>query len=105
MERIYDIFEIRHAGAIWRDTVTGHEPALARMRELASDSPNEFRLMHLPSKAVIAILYAKDSYSVKDDRSTRERGDDDTGVTKTDGDAAWIPPSHGPSPSTATLNF
>ena len=89
MERTYDIFEICDADAIWRDIVTGHEPALARMRELASDSPNEFRLMHLPSKAVI-ILYARDSFSVSDDRTKRERRDDDVNVSKKAGLTPWV---------------
>ena len=60
MERTYDIFEVKEDGSLfWRDAVSGLEPALAKMRELAAKSTNGFKVMHLPSHSVIAVLDAK----------------------------------------------
>jgi len=64
MERTYDIFEIGSKGEIWRASVSGLEAAINRMRELASESTNGFRIMHLPTKTVVAILNAKESPSM-----------------------------------------
>jgi hypothetical protein len=55
MDRTYDVFEIFADGAmIWRASITGLEPAVRKFKELAHRSANEFRLMHLPTHAVIA---------------------------------------------------
>jgi len=55
MERTYDIFEVLEDGvAIWKTAVTGQDAALSKMHELAKDSSNEFRLMHVPSNTLIA---------------------------------------------------
>jgi hypothetical protein len=55
MERTYDIFEVMSDGSlIWRCAVTGHEKAIVRLKELAADTANEVRLLHVPTKALIA---------------------------------------------------
>jgi hypothetical protein len=60
VERTYDIFEKQPDGAmLWKATVVGHEPAIAKLRELAGKSPNEIQVMHLPTKALIATMNAK----------------------------------------------
>jgi len=56
MERHYDIFETIDYSPLWRCSVSGLEPAIAKMKELAERSANEFTLMHLPSNTVIAKL-------------------------------------------------
>ena len=59
MERDYDIFEINPDGSlIWRAAVQGHEAAVNRLRELAAETKNEVRVMHVPTKSVIAVLNA-----------------------------------------------
>lgn len=58
MDRNYDIFEMIGENPIWRGAVPGHDAALARLRELASKSQNEFRLMHIPTNALIAVIPA-----------------------------------------------
>jgi hypothetical protein len=79
MERTYDIFEILADGSpMWRQSVSGHEPALARMRELAAESPNEFRMMHLATNSVAAILPPNEARSEsgakKEERERRDKG-------------------------------
>jgi hypothetical protein len=60
MNRVYDAFEVLPDGTlIWRATVTGHEDAVKKLEQLAKDSPNEFRLMHIPSKTLIATINCK----------------------------------------------
>jgi hypothetical protein len=60
MERVYDLFEIRPDGApIWRGKVAGHEDAIRRLRELAGQTANEVRVMHLEENAVIAVMNAR----------------------------------------------
>ncbi len=57
MDREYDLFEVFPDGSlVWRDTVTGHENAIRRLRELAEVTDNEFRLIHIPTNALIASL-------------------------------------------------
>jgi hypothetical protein len=58
MDRNYDIFEIIDGDPIWPDAVPGHDAAIARLRELASKSQNEFRLLHISTNAVIAVIPA-----------------------------------------------
>lgn len=59
MDRNYDIFEIVDTAPIWRGAITGHDAAIARLRKLAEHSQNEFRLMHLPTNSLIALIPAK----------------------------------------------
>jgi hypothetical protein len=62
MERTYDIFEVlTNCDLEWRDFAEGHDAALARARELAAGSKNEFRVMHLPTNSVVAVFNAKQS--------------------------------------------
>lgn len=60
MERTYDIFELLPDGhSIWRCSIVGVEPAIQRIRELGGKSQNEFRVMHLESKSLVAVINAK----------------------------------------------
>jgi hypothetical protein len=60
MNRVYDAFEVLPDGSlIWKGTVTGREDAVKKLEQVAKDSPNEFRLMHIPSNTVIATINAK----------------------------------------------
>ena len=60
MSREYDAFEVLPDGTLmWRATVVGHEDAFQKLKEVAKDSPNEFRLMHVPTKTVIATINSK----------------------------------------------
>jgi hypothetical protein len=55
MERDYDLFEVFPDGSvIWRQSVTGHENAIRRLRELAELTDNEFRVMHILTNTLIA---------------------------------------------------
>lgn len=57
MERSYDLFEIMPDGCpLWRAAVSGHENALIRLKEWAAKTPNEVRIMHLPTSTIIAVL-------------------------------------------------
>jgi hypothetical protein len=56
MDRDYDIFETVDSKPLWRCSVSGLEPAVAKAKELAKQSANEFTLMHLATQAVIAKL-------------------------------------------------
>jgi hypothetical protein len=59
VDRNYDLFEILPDGSpIWRCAVSGHEKAVQQLRELAKQTENEVRIMHLSSNTVIAILNA-----------------------------------------------
>ena len=60
MERTYDIFEKLPDGSmVWKTTITGHEAAIAKLREIAGKSKNEIQVLHLPTKALIAAINAK----------------------------------------------
>jgi hypothetical protein len=54
MNYTYDIFELRPDGVIWRAAVTGLQEATAVLEKLASQSPDEFQLMYLPTNTLIA---------------------------------------------------
>jgi len=57
MERSYDIFEVMPDGALlWRTAVVGHENAIAELKKLAAKTNNEVRVVHLETKAVIAVM-------------------------------------------------
>jgi hypothetical protein len=49
----YDIFEVTHAGKFWKTSVPGHDAAIARALQLAIETPNEIRVLHLESDALI----------------------------------------------------
>lgn len=64
MERTYDIFEVFPDETVeWLESVSGHEAALARAGELAAKSTNEFRVMHLPTNSIVAVLNRRESPS------------------------------------------
>jgi hypothetical protein len=55
MERTYDIFEkMKDGSMLWRTAIAGHEAAIRKLQEMAAQSPNEFHLMHIPTKTTIA---------------------------------------------------
>jgi hypothetical protein len=57
VERTYDIFEKERDGSMpWRVAIAGHEAALRKLKEMAAQSPNEFHLMHIPTKTIIATI-------------------------------------------------
>ena len=57
MERDYDLFEVLPDGAvIWKETVSGHENAIQKLRELAKQTANEVRVMHILSNTFIASM-------------------------------------------------
>jgi hypothetical protein len=59
VERIYDIFERLPDGVMrWRASIAGHEAAILQLKESARSSGNEFQLMHLPTKTLIATMNA-----------------------------------------------
>jgi hypothetical protein len=60
MDRQYDLFEVLPDGApIWRGSASGHDAAILKLRKLAAQTGNEVRVMHLPTKAVIAVINTK----------------------------------------------
>jgi hypothetical protein len=57
VNRNYDIFEILSNGvSVWRAAVSGHDTGILKLRDLAAQTKNEVRLMHMPTKAVIAAM-------------------------------------------------
>jgi len=57
MERVYDIFENMPDGSLlWRVAIPGHAAAIQKLQELATESRNEFRLMHIATNTVIATI-------------------------------------------------
>lgn len=57
MEREYDLFEVLSDGAVvWRETVSGHENAIQRLKELSQQTSNEVRAMHILSNTLIASM-------------------------------------------------
>jgi hypothetical protein len=57
MDREYDLFEVFPDGTlIWRDSVSGHEKAIQRLRELVEVTDNEFRVMHILTNTLIASM-------------------------------------------------
>jgi hypothetical protein len=62
VDRNYDIFEVMPDGSpIWREAVTGHENAIRELQILAAKTTNEVRVMHLPTKTVIAAMNTRQS--------------------------------------------
>ena len=57
MDRNYDLFEVLSDGApVWRAAIHGREDALRKLEELAEQTRNEVRVMHIPTKTVIAAM-------------------------------------------------
>jgi hypothetical protein len=57
MHREYDAFEVLSDGTqIWKATIKGHEDAIRKLQEIAKGNLNEFRLIHVPTKTVIAAI-------------------------------------------------
>jgi anion-transporting ArsA/GET3 family ATPase len=53
----YDVFEILPDGSpVWRGAIHGREDALRKLEELAKQTVNEVRVMHVPTKTVIAAV-------------------------------------------------
>lgn len=60
MNREYDAFEVLPDGTLlWKATIVGHEDAIEQLKEIAKESTNEFRLLHLPTKTVVARINSK----------------------------------------------
>jgi hypothetical protein len=56
MNRVHDAFEVLPDGTlIWKATIKGREDAVKKLEQVAKDSPNKFRLMHIPSKTASGI--------------------------------------------------
>jgi hypothetical protein len=57
--RTYDIFNmVPDASPVWRGCVSAHENAIRKLQELATRTSDELRVMHVPTKTVIAALNA-----------------------------------------------
>ncbi|MGC2764315.1 MAG: hypothetical protein WB607_02320 [Candidatus Acidiferrum sp.] len=60
MEREYDLFQFCPDGSpLWCQSISGYENAIRKLQELASETENEVRAMHLPSQSVVAAIPAK----------------------------------------------
>ena len=60
MLRTYDLFELLPKGVlIWRAKFEGQEEAISQLQELAKQSANELRLIHIPTKTTVATANAK----------------------------------------------
>jgi hypothetical protein len=59
VERDYDLFELMPDNMLlWRQKITGHANAIRVLKEIAAKTTNEVRVMHLPTKAVVATMDA-----------------------------------------------
>jgi hypothetical protein len=57
VDRDYDIFEVLEDGSlIWRETGKGHTESVRKLEALAAKTTNEVRMMHLPTKTLIAAM-------------------------------------------------
>jgi hypothetical protein len=62
MNRDYDLFEILPDGSpIWKELVSGHGEAIRKPQELAKQTKNEVRLMHVPTNTIIASMNTEES--------------------------------------------
>jgi hypothetical protein len=61
MDREYDLFEVLRGGSlVWRDSVTGHENAIRRLRELVEHTPHLMqRFSRLLTAPHIALLHRR----------------------------------------------
>jgi hypothetical protein len=59
MDRQYDIFEILPDGSpLWKATIAGHEKAISTLQQLAVQTENEVRVMHIGTNTFIASINA-----------------------------------------------
>jgi hypothetical protein len=57
MDRNYDLFEVFEDGSlVWRDTCVGHVDCVRKLQVLATTTANEVRMVHLPTKTIIAVM-------------------------------------------------
>jgi hypothetical protein len=57
VNRQYDLFEIFPDGSpLWRESVTGQEDALRRLKELSSQTKNEVRALYIPTNRVLVTM-------------------------------------------------
>lgn len=57
MDRDYDIFEILPDGSpLWKVAVSGHQKAISILQQLATQTENEVRIMHIPTNTLIASM-------------------------------------------------
>ena len=57
VDREYDIFEVVEDGSlVWRETGHGHAESIRKLSALAEKTSNEVRMMHLPTKTLIAAM-------------------------------------------------
>jgi hypothetical protein len=60
MNREYDAFEVLPNGVmVWKAKIVGQEDAVKKLKEVAKDNANEFQLVHIPTKTVIAKINSK----------------------------------------------
>jgi hypothetical protein len=59
MDRQYDIFEILPDGSpLWKATIAGHAKAISTLQQLAVQTENEVRVMHIGTNTFIASINA-----------------------------------------------
>lgn len=64
MDRTYDLFEVEPGGVVrWKCAVTGHEHAIRKLQELANQTDNEVRVMHIPTRSIVAVMNTKEESS------------------------------------------
>lgn len=57
MDRTYDIFEKLQDGTmLWKASVVGHDAAIVELKARALRGTNEFRLMHMATNTVVAVM-------------------------------------------------
>jgi hypothetical protein len=55
MEHSFDIFEVLpDGGLMWKTAVDGRQKAIIRLHQMATGRPNEFRLLDLDTRSVVA---------------------------------------------------
>ena len=59
MDRDYDIFERIDGQLVWRAVISGHKLSIHKLTELSVTSQNEFVVLHMPTKAVIAVVNSR----------------------------------------------
>jgi hypothetical protein len=63
MARHYDIVELLPDDSlIWRGAVVGLENAIRKLEELAKETKNEVRVMHLETRTIIATMNGRSSF-------------------------------------------
>lgn len=54
MDRTYDLFEVVEGESVWRTAIVGHENAIRALQQLAKQTTNEVRLVHLLTQLLVA---------------------------------------------------